>query len=376
MAIKFESNGTFTVLRSMRHPITKQPITYVRKGIKSKAEAKRVDAELIVKIHEKIKETRAPKWPQLQKQYIDNLHKQIVIGSDEQVTRGTIYKREKTLTKHTSPAWDHKPVDQITGNDIRNLLEATLDDNSESHRKFFIKGIRAVLQFAVDEGILQRNPTPMIKFKISDKIKSVLNEDQIVSLLRKAQEQEWEWYYHYAVGLYTGLRSGEMFALPWENVNLERRQILVNCAWSSKDGFKSTKSGNDRVVEIPLPLVPVLTELKLKTYSTGFVLPRIWKWEQGEQARMLRLFLKSNGLPEIRFHDLRASWATLLLSRGVAPSKVMSMGGWSDMKTMLIYMRKAGIDIKGATDCLDDMKIHGVQPADVIQINQGAKQWP
>ena len=115
-----------------------------------------------------------------------------------------------------------------------------------------------------------------------------------------------------------------------------------------------------------MPLMPVLAELKIKTFSTGFVLPRICKWEQGEQARQLRLFLKSIGLPEVRFHDLRASWATLLLSRGVAPSKVMSMGGWSDMKTMMIYMRKAGIDIKGATSCLDDMQIHGFQPAEII----------
>ncbi len=95
---------------------------------------------------------------------------------------------------------------------------------------------------------------------------------------------------------------------------------------------------------------------------------RLCRWEQGEQARILRLFLRSIGLPEIRFHDLRASWATLLLSRGVAPSKVMSMGGWSDMKTMMIYMRKAGIDIRGATSCLDDMQIHGVRTAEVYDL--------
>ncbi|MBK9322207.1 MAG: tyrosine-type recombinase/integrase [Bdellovibrionaceae bacterium] len=103
----------------------------------------------------------------------------------------------------------------------------------------------------------------------------------------------------------------------------------------------------------------------------GFVLPRIYRWDQGEQARVLRLFLKSVGLPEIRFHDLRASWATLLLSRGVAPSKVMSMGGWSDMKTMMIYMRKAGIDIKGSTSVLDDMQTHGVREAEVYEIRSG-----
>ena len=369
MGIKLNTQmGTFTVSYAKRHPTTRQPVSLIRKGIKSKAEANRVHAELILKVDAKIREMRIPKWPQRLAQYIAHLQRQIVGGSDEQITRGTIYKREKVLGRHTMPHWEGKPIDEITGNDIRNLLEATLEDNSESHRKFFIKGIRSVLQFAVDEGLLSRNPTPVIKFKLSEKIKSVLNEEQIIMLLRRSQELDWEWYYHYAVGLYTGLRSGEMYALQWECVNLDLRQILVNCSWSSKDGFKSTKSGHDRVVEIPRPLVPVLAELKLKTLSTEFVLPRLWRWEQGEQARILRLFLRSIGLPEIRFHDLRASWATLLLSRGVAPSKVMSMGGWSDMKTMMIYMRKAGIDIRGATSCLDDMQIHGVRTAEVYDL--------
>jgi hypothetical protein len=31
----------------------------------------------------------------------------------------------------------------------------------------------------------------------------------------------------------------------------------------------------------------------------------------------------------------------------------MKMGGWKDMKTMMFYVRKAGVDIKGASDVLD-----------------------
>jgi integrase len=201
---------------------------------------------------------------------------------------------------------------------------------------------------------------------VNEKIKSVLNEEQILILLRRSQELEWEWYQHYAVALYTGMRNGEIYALTWDKVNFEQRQILVNCSWSSKDGYKSTKSGDDRIIEIPKPLIPVLAELKLQSVGDDFVLPRLSKWDKGEQARFLRMFLKSIGLPEIRFHDLRASWATLLLGKGVAPSKVMSMGGWKDMDTMMIYMRKAGIDIKGSTNVLDGLQIHGVEAGKLL----------
>ncbi|WP_164848339.1 hypothetical protein [Halobacteriovorax sp. HLS] len=38
---------------------------------------------------------------------------------------------------------------------------------------------------------------------------------------------------------------------------------------------------------------------------------------------------------------------------GVAPIKVMAMGGWADLKTMQRYIRKAGTEIKGITDSLN-----------------------
>lgn len=62
------------------------------------------------------------------------------------------------------------------------------------------------------------------------------------------------------------------------------------------------------------------------------------------------MFLTGLSLPRIRFHDLRASWSTVMLSKGIAPIKVMSMGGWKDLKTMQFYIRKAGVDISGISD--------------------------
>ena len=68
---------------------------------------------------------------------------------------------------------------------------------------------------------------------------------------------------------------------------------------------------------------------------------------------MLRAFLREINLPSVRFHDLRASWATVMLSKGVEPIKVMSMGGWRDLKTMQSYIRKSGINIQGITGGLN-----------------------
>ncbi|MFN7685341.1 MAG: site-specific integrase, partial [Oligoflexia bacterium] len=168
-----------------------------------------------------------------------------------------------------------------------------------------------------------------------------------------AKAMDWEWYPHWTMAVYTGMRSGELYALTWDKVNLDDRLIKVDTSWNNKDGFKCTKSGDDRIIEIAPNLLLTLKQLKIQQADSHFVLPRIDKWDKGEQARDLRLFLKGIGLPTIRFHDLRATWATILLSKGVEPIRVMKMGGWKDMKTMMIYVRTAGVDIKGMTDCLD-----------------------
>ncbi len=41
-----------------------------------------------------------------------------------------------------------------------------------------------------------------------------------------------------------------------------------------------------------------------------------------------------------------------MLSVGIAPTKVMAMGGWKDLKTMQFYIRKAGVDTSGISDKL------------------------
>ncbi|AGH96632.1 tyrosine-type recombinase/integrase [Pseudobdellovibrio exovorus] len=361
MSIKFdETTKTYSVSYAKRHPITRQPLQLKRTRIKTKIEAQRVYTELVIKVNEKIKQKIMPTWAKHLENYLVRLKTSDLMNT-------TIHSREKVLRCHTLELWGNSFVDEITTDDVLRLVREGLGKSAESHKKYILNCIRSVFQSAYDQGLILRNPTPQLKFKVNDKIKSVLSEEQIVVLLRKAQEVKWDWYPHYAMALFTGMRNGELYALTWDKVNLELRQIKVDCSWNNKNGFKSTKSGDDRIVEIPLPLMPLLQELKLQSADSLFVLPRLQKWDKGEQARELRMFLVSIGLPRIRFHDLRASWATMLLAKGVPPSQVMAMGGWKDMDTMMIYMRKAGIDIKGATKVLDGLETHGVEMGKLVE---------
>ena len=343
---KDQEEGTWTAWYSKRHPKTGQAVTLKRIGLKSEAEAKRVEKQLVGEVLERIEGKIIPTWAALITGYLSDCRKR-------GLTEKSIYNAERCLKAATLTQWGERKVNSITTEQIRDLVTIDFRDNAATHRKAILKFIRGAFAYAVDAGVLDRNPAPKLAWRSEVKFKKVLTEEQVRILLQKAKELDWEWYPHIALAVYTGMRNGELFALRWEKVNLKNRQAVVDESWNNKDGYKSTKSGDDRMVELAPGLIPLLEELKLRTLSTGFVLPHLPRWEKGEQARELRMFLMGIGLPEIRFHDLRATWATLMMSKGVEPIKVMIMGGWKDLKTMQIYMRKAGVDIKGITNCLE-----------------------
>lgn len=349
MGIKFDEKKKYWIaFYSKRHPVTRKPLSIQRKGLKTKAEALRTEKELVLEMDLKLKKATVPNWTQVLGLYVNFLR-------DSDFSRKTVETQSLCLEAHTLEQWKDKLIDDISGNEIRELIRLKVSHRSASHQKNILKYIRGVFNFAVENSFLKVNPTPNMKFRIGDKLKCVLTISQVTIFLTQAKVMESEWYPIWAMGLYTGMRNGELYSLTWDKVNLEQRRILVDSSWNQHDGYKDTKSGDDRIVEIAPELLEILRTLKVKAFDSAFVLPRIDKWDKGEQARELRMFLQGLGLPQIRFHDLRATWATLMLSKGTPPIKVMVMAGWKDLKTMQFYIRKSGLELSGMTD---DFALH------------------
>lgn len=354
MGIKYdEQKQRYSVLVARRHPKTGESQNLKRitneqgQPITSMAEAQRIQKILMAELERRHLEAVVPSWSKVIKMWAD-------CALDRGLGKKTVGNYLLCLEKHTIPEWKHRRINEITTQDIRDLMASRMTGLSEGHKKSMIKFIKAIFQHGIEIGAIQRNPTPQMKFRIGDKIKGVLTESQVRVFLEQAKQMDSEWYEIWATAIYTGMRNGELYALKWDRVSFENRTIKVDTSWNSSDGFKCTKSGDDRIVEIAPNLMPILQELKFKNSAhSEFVLPRIRAWDKGDQARELRMFLMGMGLPPIRFHDLRATFATILLSKGVPPIKVMYAGGWKDLKTMMIYMRKAGVEIRGMMDQMD-----------------------
>lgn len=191
--------------------------------------------------------------------------------------------------------------------------------------------------------------------------------------MQKAKEQKHPWYPIWVVAVLTGCRSGELHALRRGDLELISRKeakiqdrnpidrrayglIRVRRSWNTRfKCFGPTKAGYWRNVPISGELYRFLVgELKVERLNADdFVLPRFRDWNKGEQARVLRFFCIGNGLPSVRFHTLRACFATQLISSGIPATIVMKICGWRDLKTMQRYIRMAGIDESGATEVLN-----------------------
>ena len=155
--------------------------------------------------------------------------------------------------------------------------------------------------------------------------------EQLTSFLREAKDSGvFEMYY---VELATGLRRGELLGLKWEDIDLEKGNLRVK---------RQIARINGEVVEAPLktknayrtlPLaedtIQVLKQQRMKTGSSPWVFPSSTGGpiSPGSVLHMLHRVLKRAGLPRVRFHDLRHTFATLALQNGVDIKTVSGMLG-------------------------------------------------
>ncbi len=264
----------------------------------------------------------------------------------------TVMNYESYIGKWVNPQWQNRELKSITRDDVYKVVYEVFDQTLSPHsRKTLLKQIRRVFQMAVDDGILNRNSATGIKVPVPESEQSVLTNEEVKIFLQMAKETAHRFYPVWVMALMTGMRSGELSALLWTDIDFEARLISVTKQWTNKNGITPTKTRRSRVVPVSDELLLFLKEHKLQTQA-DHVLPRLTEWENGEQAQVTRDFCSSLGITEVKFHYLRATFITNLLSRGVPLAVVMSMVGHSQLKTTNLYLRKAGVDIKGGTDKL------------------------
>lgn len=277
------------------------------------------------------------------------------------------------LIKWVHPHWEQIEIQTLTKSDVFDLIYHKCEKlPSQYTRRNVLKMIKRLFQMAVEEGVIDRNPCTGINVRVSEVEQKVLTNNEVETFLREARLAHHRFYPVWVLALMTGMRSGELCALQWSDIDFDARTISVTKQWTSKNGTCPTKSRKTRVVPISSDLLKFLKEYKLQNKDPEFVLPRLSEWEHGEQARVTREFCAGIGITPVKFHDLRATFITNLLARGEPLARVMSIVGHSELKTTNGYLRKAGVDVQGGTDRLG-YKVPVIRDANVIELSERLK---
>lgn len=257
---------------------------------------------------------------------------------------------------HLLPALGNLPIAKLAPLHIRSfygtLAEGGRSDGkagplSSRSRRQVHRVLSQALARAVGDQVIARNPCDVFKRqlpKVERKEMTTLDSEQSAALLDALRDDRLYW--PTMLALATGMRRGEILALRWRNVDLDRGSVhLVESLEQTKKGgmrFKPPKSARGRSIVLPTFAVDELRRrrreqaeelLKAGVRQSGATL--VCARADGEPFSPFSLthaffqFMakRRGGLPRIRFHDLRHTHATALLAAGVHPKVVQERLG-------------------------------------------------
>ena len=229
-----------------------------------------------------------------------------------------------------------------------------------------VRGVHMMLHEALDtavkERLIAKNPTNGTTVpKCNYPEKQILGDSQLDTFLEAIKGEEY-WDAFFYVEVMTGLRRGEICGLKWQDINFEENKLQVKRSVSVKKGggvsIGETKTETGvRSILMPPSVADVLQNRK-QTAITEWVFPNFMHPEQpispATAYRKLKIILKHAGLPLIRFHDLRHTFATHATHGGVDPKTLAGILGHTNASfTLDTYthvtsdMQKAASNIVG-----------------------------
>ena len=191
--------------------------------------------------------------------------------------------------------------------------------------------ISSAMDFAVAQKIITENPCKNVSLpKLEHKEMQTIPAEQLQAFLTEAKATGvYEMYY---IELATGLRRGELLGLKWSDIDCDNGVITVRRQVARVNGQiveTPLKTKNSyRAVSISPQAVEVLKAQKAKTNDTYvFPSPNGGPISPDSVNNMLKRVLERAGIPKVRFHDLRHTFATIALQNGVDIKTVSGMLG-------------------------------------------------
>jgi integrase len=286
----------------------------------------------------------------------------------------TVIEYESVCRVHLKPAIGHVKLAALKAAHVQALL-------SEKRREGYAVGtarriygiLGAALSQAVKWQLIPHNPMSGVdRPKGSSDGRRALTLEQTKRLFAAAREwRDGRLYPVMVLAVSTGMRQGEMLGLFWSDLDPRRATLSVRRTLHREKGgirYGPPKGGKSRVLELDERVLSVLKDWRRQQLEdrlgaqewtdTGHV----FTTREGtavHRAVLLESFkrlLKRESLPELTFHELRHTCATLLAQRGVHPNTVKDVLGHADVATTLrVYSHEWPSASRDASEGLADV---------------------
>ncbi|HVB25345.1 MAG TPA: tyrosine-type recombinase/integrase [Ktedonobacteraceae bacterium] len=278
--------------------------------------------------------------------WLENVQKPLIREITYSLNRGIIYK-------HIMPDLGQIKLRDLKPEHIEKLyakmLKAEYNPSSIGHTHGIL---RSALNQAVKRGLLARNVCDIVSPPRSHKHEvTSLTINQAQKLIQVAKGHRLEALL--IVAITTGMRRGELLALRWQDVDFETKRLYVRRSVNRIVGHGIVEGepktmNSKRTITLPQVVLDALKQHKANQEETKRKVGTLWKdrnlvfpntqgnYEEATHLRTMFLkFLRDAELPSIRFHDLRHSAASILLSLGVNPKVIQELLGHSKVSMTL-----------------------------------------
>jgi integrase len=249
----------------------------------------------------------------------------------------TLRGYDQALRDRILPELGAKKLPDVTRRDVLDLVDRLLAEGLDpSTIRNAVAPLRVIYRRAIDRGDVAVNPTAALKLPAArdkrDRIADPAEAAKLVGALPEADRALW------ASAFYAGLRSGELQALRWEDVDLAAGLIRVERAYDPKarEFIEPKSRAGVRNVPIPTGLREHLIEHKLRSgHSEGLTFGRSPESPVDVRAlaRRARTAWKNSRLTPIGLHECRHTYASLMIAAGV------------NAKALSTYMGHASVTI-------------------------------
>lgn len=268
----------------------------------------------------------------------------------------TWMRYEQFVRLHIVPSLGKFALSKLTPQQLQSLyvrkLESGLSSTTVHHLHM---ALHCAFDAAVRLGLVQRNICDLVDPPAMRETEySTLTPEQVRVLLAAARGDRFEALY--AVVLSTGMREGELLALKWSAVDLDQGTVQVRATiHRTIEGFtvSHTKTARSRRKLVLTPTaIDALRRHRVRQAEERLARGEAWEDQDlvfpntvgkpmevsNFARRCYKPLLKKASLPDVRFHDLRHTAATLLLLEGVHPKIVSEMLGHASVSiTLDIY---------------------------------------